>query len=69
MAYYSELTITSPIDGEIVQVISNLGELVSTGYPIFTIFNPNDIWAVFNIREDDLKIYIKAIFIKFSFLR
>ncbi|MDR2644592.1 MAG: efflux RND transporter periplasmic adaptor subunit [Endomicrobium sp.] len=55
MAYYSELTIISPIDGEIVQIISNSGELVSTGYPIFTIFNPNDIWAVFNIREDDLK--------------
>jgi HlyD family secretion protein len=30
MAYYSELTITSPIDGEIVQIISNSGELVST---------------------------------------
>ena len=55
MAYYSELTIISPIDVEIVQIISNSGELVSTGYPIFTIFNPNDIWAVFNIRKDDLK--------------
>jgi HlyD family secretion protein len=55
MAYYSELTITAHIDGEMVQIISNPGELVSTGYPILTIFNPSDIWAVFNIREANLK--------------
>lgn len=55
MAYYGELTITAPIDGEVVQLISNPGELVATGYPILTILNTDDIWAVFNIREDDLK--------------
>jgi HlyD family secretion protein len=55
MAYYDELTITAPVDGEIVQIISNPGELVAAGYPILTILNPDDMWAVFNIREDDLK--------------
>lgn len=55
MAYYDELTITAPIDGEVVQIISNPGELVATGYPILTILNTDDMWAVFNIREDDLK--------------
>ena len=55
MAYYDELTITAPIDGEVVQIISNPGELVATGYPILTILNPDDIWAVFNVREDNLK--------------
>ncbi|MCL2334764.1 MAG: efflux RND transporter periplasmic adaptor subunit [Endomicrobia bacterium] len=60
MAYYGELTVTAPIDGEIVQIISNPGELVSTGYPILTIFNPDDIWAVFNIREDNLKDIAKG---------
>jgi len=55
MAYYEELTVTAPIDGEIVQIISNPGELVATGYPIITMMNPNDMWAVFNIREDKLK--------------
>jgi HlyD family secretion protein len=54
MAYYEELTITAPIDGEIVQIISNPGELVSAGYPIITILNPSDKWSVFNIREDKL---------------
>lgn len=55
MAYYSELTIVAPIDGEVVQIISNPGEIVATGYPILTILNTNDMWAVFNIREDELK--------------
>lgn len=55
MAYYDELTITAPIDGEIIQIISNPGELVATGYPILTILNNDDMWAVFNIREDNLK--------------
>ena len=55
MTYHEELTITAPVDGEIVQIISNPGELVATGYPILTIMNPDDIWAVFNIREDNLK--------------
>ncbi|MDR1695772.1 MAG: efflux RND transporter periplasmic adaptor subunit [Endomicrobium sp.] len=55
LAYYGELTMISPIDGEVVQIISNPGELVAAGYPIFTIMNTWDKWAVFNIREDDLK--------------
>ncbi|MDR0617997.1 MAG: efflux RND transporter periplasmic adaptor subunit [Endomicrobium sp.] len=54
-AYYLELTITSPMDGEVVQIVSNPGELVSTGYPIITLLNPKDMWVVFNIREDGLK--------------
>ncbi|AKL98360.1 HlyD family secretion protein [Endomicrobium proavitum] len=60
MAYYAELTLTAPIDGEVIQIISNPGELVSTGYPILTIMNTQNMWAVFNIREDDLKNIIKG---------
>ena len=55
MAYYDELTITAPIDGEITQIIAHPGELVATGYPIITLLDTSDIWAVFNIREDNLK--------------
>jgi HlyD family secretion protein len=54
LAYYEELTLIAPIDGEIVQIISRPGELVSAGYPIITILNPLDKWATFNIREDKL---------------
>jgi HlyD family secretion protein len=60
MAYYDELTITAPIDGEVVQIISNPGELAAAGYPILTILNANDMWAVFNIREDNLKNICKG---------
>ena len=70
MAYYDELTIVAPIDGEVTQIISHPGELIATGYPIITILDTNDMWAVFNIREDLLnniekdkyiKVYIPAI--------
>ncbi len=70
MAYYDELTIVAPIDGEVTQVISNPGELVATGYPIITLLNTDDMWVVFNIREDllnnlqkdkEIKVYIPAI--------
>lgn len=70
LAYYDELTIVAPIDGEITQIISHPGELVATGYPIITMLDTNDIWVVFNIREDNLnnlqkdkeiKIYIPAL--------
>ena len=70
MAYYDELTIVAPIDGEVTQIISHPGELIATGYPIITILDTNDMWVVFNIREDLLnniekdkyiKVYIPAI--------
>lgn len=53
-AYYDELFIKAPIDGEIVEVISREGEIVSAGYPVFTMINPKDQWVVFNLREDKL---------------
>jgi len=64
MAYYDELTIVAPIDGEITQVISHPGELVATGYPIITMLDTNDMWVVFNIREDLLQDIQKDKFIK-----
>ena len=70
MAYYDELTIVAPIDGEVTQIISNPGELVATGYPIITLLDLTDMWAVFNIREDllnelqkdkTIKVFIPAL--------
>jgi HlyD family secretion protein len=60
MSFYKEISIIAPIDGEITQIISNAGEIVSAGYPIFTMTNPDDVWTVFNIREDDMKNIIKG---------
>lgn len=54
-AYFEELEIKSPIDGEVVNIISNEGEIVSSGYPIITLSNPNNQWVAFYLREDMLK--------------
>lgn len=51
-SYLSEAQVKAPIDGEIASVISQEGELVNTGFPIFTIVDLTDIWVVFNIREN-----------------
>jgi HlyD family secretion protein len=53
-AYYDELIIKAPIDGEIVQVVSHPGEIVAPGYPVITILDPKDQWITFNLREDKL---------------
>jgi HlyD family secretion protein len=60
MAYYNELSVVAPISGEITQIISQPGEIISAGYPIISITNLDNIWTVFNIREDDLKYIVKG---------
>lgn len=54
-SYLKEITLTSPIDGEITEVFPKRGELVGTGAPIMSIVDLNDIWFTFNVREDLLK--------------
>ena len=54
MAYNSELEIVSPIDGEISNKIADAGEIIASGYPIFTIINPEEYYVVLQIREDEL---------------
>lgn len=51
-SYLKEITLTSPIDGEVTEIYPNCGELVGTGAPIMSIVNLNDIWFTFNVRED-----------------
>ncbi len=53
-SYLSETTLVSPIDGEVSDVFPKQGELVGSGAPIMNIVDLNDIWVVFNIREDQL---------------
>jgi len=50
-SYLSEAQVKAPIDGEIASIISQEGELVNTGFPIFTIVDLTDVWVVFNVRE------------------
>ena len=41
-------------DGEVSEIFPEVGELVGTGSPIMTISLMNDLWASFNVREDQL---------------
>ncbi len=51
-SFLDETRITSPITGEISDIIAEPGELVSAGYPVVTIVDLRDCWVTFNLRED-----------------
>jgi len=53
-SYLDETRLESPLDGEVVHVLANPGEIVSPGYPVVTILDLSDIWVTFNLREDHL---------------
>lgn len=63
-SYAKETTQISPIAGEVSKVILHLGELAATGYPIITIVDLKDQWAVFSVREDLLRNIKKGTEIK-----
>lgn len=42
-------------DGEVSTIYPKVGELVGLGSPIMSIAMTNNVWATFNIREDQLK--------------
>jgi HlyD family secretion protein len=54
MAYYKELELIAPIDGEISNKIADQGEIIASGYPVFTIINPKEYYIVLQVREDEL---------------
>lgn len=53
-AYAQETKIMSWFDGEVSQVLLNSGELAPQGFPVVTVIDMQDAWAVFNVREDQL---------------
>jgi HlyD family secretion protein len=54
IAYQQELDLKAPAAGEISKCISDAGEVINSGYPIFTILQSNDSYVVLQIREDKL---------------
>lgn len=58
--YQEEASLYAPSDGEVQKIVPNQGELVNTGYPVVTIVDLSDIWAVVNIREDIYQKYEKG---------
>ncbi|MBR6962432.1 MAG: biotin/lipoyl-binding protein [Prevotella sp.] len=53
-SYIHETVQTAQIDGEVSAIYPKVGELVGTGSPIMSISVMNDLWGVFNVREDQL---------------
>ncbi|MDX2607579.1 MAG: efflux RND transporter periplasmic adaptor subunit [Woeseiaceae bacterium] len=53
-AYRAETELTAPIGGEVSGILIDAGELAPTGFPVITLVDLSDIWAVLNVREDHL---------------
>ena len=54
-SYKRESSQVAPITGVVSKVVLHQGELAATGYPILTLVDLSDQWAVFSVREDMLK--------------
>lgn len=51
-AHLQETSLYAPVDGQIVDVLVDPGELLSPGFPTVSIVDLRDIWLTFNLRED-----------------
>lgn len=58
--YAADTSINSPHDGEVTQVLLRSGELAPQGFPVVTIMDMEDAWAVFHVREDRLSEFEKG---------
>jgi HlyD family secretion protein len=47
--------LTAPLSAEIDKIVLQPGELATAGFPILTLVDVKDTWAVFNVREDDFR--------------
>jgi HlyD family secretion protein len=59
-AYAQDTKIKSWFNGEVSQVLLNSGELAPQGFPVVTVIDMDDVWAVFNVREDLLMHFEKG---------
>lgn len=48
----AETRLVAPHGGEIAERFANVGELVLTGVPVFTIVDTSDPWVTLTVRED-----------------
>ena len=53
-ALAADISLKSPISAEVDKVVLHEGELAPPGFPIMSLVNLDDVWAVFNLREDEL---------------
>ena len=51
-AYLAETRIKAPHAGEVSSLLIDPGEIAPAGFPVITLIDLNDVWVVFQIRED-----------------
>jgi HlyD family secretion protein len=54
LAYQEELCLKSPISGELQKKIVDAGEIISSGYPLFTVLDLNDVWVTVQLKETQM---------------
>jgi HlyD family secretion protein len=54
-AQVAELTVKSPLTGQVYHTDADPGEYVSPGVPLLTLIDLSDIWVRFDLREDLVK--------------
>ncbi|MDP2574425.1 efflux RND transporter periplasmic adaptor subunit [Vibrio penaeicida] len=59
-AFTADTKIRSWFKGEVSQVLLSPGELAPQGFPVVTVLDMEDAWAVFNVREDLLSKFSKG---------
>ncbi|MEI8592823.1 HlyD family secretion protein [Photobacterium sp. Hal280] len=59
-AYAADTKIASWHDGEVSQILLHGGELAPQGFPVVSIIDMDDAWAVFHVREDRLADFSKG---------
>lgn len=50
----ADVVLKAPMSAEVDKIILQQGELAPPGFPILTLVNLDDVWAVFNLRENEL---------------
>jgi HlyD family secretion protein len=53
-ALAADISLKSPLSAEVDKIVLHQGELAPPGFPIISLVNLDDSWAVFNLREDEL---------------
>jgi HlyD family secretion protein len=54
LAYQDETRLIAPIAGEISKRVADEGEMIAAGYPVVSIFDPDNVWIVLHLREDQM---------------
>lgn len=50
-----ESDVKSPVAGEVTRIVMHEGEVAPAGFPLVLVTQLDDQWAVFNLREDELR--------------